>query len=287
MIRVTHLDVSRFENSDAIWSALVTLVEQGALALTPQVIPELDPRPYGFWARAVEGSPELGNVRAVLAALPGVQVREYVETVWEASDFATADVVRILGVDLDNPARSLWDEREFPAAPPCSGCGKLGFGRYSIQDPLHIDVAAAQRAPACTSSGLIPAPAGGWDIMAVPGNTIVSRRVLEVLREFRGWCASPVLDLSGSETGMARLYVARAHVQPITEHPGVVCSACGLVLGHIQEPWMFRGADIEGVDLFSQGEPGDSHWARRALVDELSAQGVTGLKVVRPARVDR
>lgn len=134
MIRETKLTVSRFENSDATWSAVVTLVEHGALALTPKIIAELDPQPYGFWTRAIEGSPELLNIRAVLEAIPGLQVREYVGTIWEAADFAAADLLKIVGVDLEMTDPPLFDEREFPPSPACGTCGNVGFGRVISRD---------------------------------------------------------------------------------------------------------------------------------------------------------
>lgn len=283
MKHMTSITAERNQASDEAWEALEQAILDRNLDVRPM---RMFGQPVLYLFPVEVGSEAERVLRATVATIPGLVTGDvYEPVVWEDSDFATADLVEFSPVELFDEQDRFCPPGQFSDPPDCSSCGRNLSPPVVRQDPVRVNLAFLG-APANNGREVTPPPPGGWECLSLPsGHPMISARVLEAFRPFRGWTVSPLADLAGNPIPFFRLGTDRKFVPFIADVPVRICPGCGFVSDEHSFPVSFSEAVIGGADVFSQLESGRSMFARRPLADALLALGTTGLQPYSAARI--
>jgi len=204
----------------------------------------------------------------------------------EPADYAAADFLEVLGVDLKEPRPLVQNASEaFVSTDPCPVCGAAGDDFDVVQtQPLVVDLSVL-RQPSADGAA---APATGWDVVDGPGGRLLlSRRALDLLPTdpSAGIVIQPVIDAATGQPSdsAAQLLAELAIPQPCPAHTRVVgnpfCRRCGTAHGVVEGYIWIPQGQIGARQLVSR------HPSRAALLSfahplhrRLLAAGLTGLQ---------
>lgn len=201
----------------------------------------------------------------------------------EDDDYAKADLVEVLGVDLEiAPPLVLNGDAALAPGEPCPACGWRDAFDSALREPLVIDMA---RLGAPAAGGEAPAERG-WDAVNLPnGGLLVSRGFLSVLEasNARGWRPVPVIDgATGRPSDQAAsLAAARAILAPCPEHTTIdgepFCPSCGTAYGDLEGYFWARSGWIGDDEVVSRhpGRASMLHFSQR-VYRRLMAAGLNG-----------